>query len=244
MIYRSIIDKTSEQLEIHYKHSNILVRYGSLQTDRGSIKQMLMTKLVSLYNELENYIASNEEFKNSLKPLNCIMQNELALKMARYTSLAEVGPMASVAGVFADELLTQVDKYVEWAFIENGGDIALKNTEESVITVFPGNSDIKEKILMTLPAGRWGVASSSGIFGHSLSLGHADLVTVIEENANKADSFATAIANQITPGCEPLEILDNYKDLKAILIIWKDKIWYRGEFDLSFADNVPGTVLR
>ncbi|MEE8324340.1 MAG: hypothetical protein V3R31_01660 [Candidatus Humimicrobiaceae bacterium] len=50
-----------------------------------------------------------------------------------------------------------------------------------------------------------GICSSSGSFGHSLSLGKSDLVTVMSRTATIADAAATAIANTIN--CE--EDMDN-----------------------------------
>jgi ApbE superfamily uncharacterized protein (UPF0280 family) len=42
-----------------------------------------------------------------------------------------------------------------------------------------------------------GICSSSGAFGHSLSFGKADIVTIISENVITADLFATGVCNKL-----------------------------------------------
>jgi len=234
MIYRNFIQGINAHFELHYKYSNILIGFSNPRMNREALYHRLLATLISLYENLEYFISEHETFETTLKPWAEKMTNELAAKMVKYTSVARVGPMASVAGVFADELFEEIAQYVDAVFIENGGDVALKNSKDSFVMAYPGTNAFQEKVILKLPPGRWGIASSSGKFGHSLSLGQSDLISVVAENANRADSFATAIANQVKPGCDPPELLTKYAELNAVLIIWNGQMWYRGKFELSF----------
>ena len=212
-----------------------MVKYTDAMFPEEELYRKLWNVLISLYDNLEKLISEHAEFKTTLNPWCGKVNDGLGLKMLKYSRHANVGPMASVAGVFADEILYEAKKYVGSVFVENGGDIALENTGFSYVRSYLGTKDDKNTVVMKLPPGDWGVASSSGRFGHSLSLGQADLISVVAENANRADCYATAIANKIVPGCDPLELLEMYSDLSAVLVIWNDNIWYKGEFELSFA---------
>jgi len=232
MKYRNLISGEYDLIELKYKHSNILIGFCELAVSRDEFYSRLQSHLIFLYDELERYISHHPAFKTSLKPWAMRTNNLLASKMIKYTSEADVGPMASVAGTFADELLKIAREYTCSVFIENGGDVALRNEEEVSMMIYPGWGSFDSKVSIKIPPGRWGIASSSGIFGHSLSLGQAEMVSVLSENPGKADSFATAIANQIIPGCDPLEILERYAFLDAASIIWKANIYYKGDFEL------------
>jgi len=234
MKYRNLINGEYNLLELMFKHSNILVGFNELKVSREEFYLKLQSHLSSLYDELESFISYHPSFRATLQPWKKQTNNMLVDRMIKYTSEADVGPMASVAGAYADELLEIAGKYSGSAFIENGGDIALRNKEEVSMMIYPGWGSFDSKVSIKIPKGQWGIASSSGLFGHSLSHGQADMISVLAENSIRADSFATAIANQIVPGCEPLEILNRYSNLDAVLIIWKGKIWYKGDFELVF----------
>jgi len=234
MIYRDYLRGINDSFELHYKYSDIFAGFGKLTMNRDIFYDRLHAALIALYDNLESYISEHKTFKTTLEPWEDKADNDLIAKMIKYTSIANVGPMASVAGVFADEILDEAEKYTDTVFIENGGDIALMNEQDSHVMAYSGNTEITKRIILKLPPGRWGVASSSGRFGHSLSFGQADLVTIVAENAARADSFATAIANRVVPGAEPEGLLAEYSDLNAVLIIWNGKMWYKGEFELLF----------
>jgi ApbE superfamily uncharacterized protein (UPF0280 family) len=233
MIYRNLVGEKLSQLELKYKHTNALIGLG----DSGKSDEELFSKLQShlsiLYDELEGYVSQHPAFKKTLKPWSEGADNTFIDKMIEYTSEAGVGPMASVAGAFADELLDVIREHTDVAFVENGGDVALQSREESTVMIHPGWRGFNSKVSLRMPPGRWGIASSSGLLGPSLSLGQAQMVSVVAENSVRADSFATAIVNQVVPGCDPSEILSRYDTLEAVSIIWNGKMWYRGDFALS-----------
>jgi ApbE superfamily uncharacterized protein (UPF0280 family) len=81
-----------------------------------------------------------------------------------------------------------------------------------------------------------GICSSSGAFGHSLSFGKADIVTIISENVITADLFATGVCNKIKKKEDIEEIINELKCVKEIegaLIIMEDKIGAFGNFRIA-----------
>ncbi len=83
--------------------------------------------------------------------------------------------------------------------IENGGDIYAVLNDEFVLSVFAGNSPLSERIGLVIPEGKkkWGICTSAGTVGPSLSFGKADAVVVICEDILLADAYATAFGNKV-----------------------------------------------
>ena len=135
-----------------------------------------------------------------------------------------ITPMAAVAGAVAQELIACYDRHgVERAWINNGGDIALKLASGQSLRVGL-YADLATLNLEELQSGistdgQFEVSSempvrgiaTSGWRGRSFSLGIADSVTVLARTAAQADAAATVIANAVNlddarikrrPACE------------------------------------------
>ena len=114
-----------------------------------------------------------------------------------------ITPMAAVAGAVADEILAAMlrDTDLSRAYVNNGGDIAFHLGEgETLRAAVVCNPDLPHlDAIATLDAAQpsRGIATS-GWRGRSFSLGIADAVTVLAENAAMADAAATIIANAVT----------------------------------------------
>jgi ApbE superfamily uncharacterized protein (UPF0280 family) len=113
-----------------------------------------------------------------------------------------VTPMAAVAGGVADEVLEALvcGRRLEKAYVNNGGDIAFHLTEGQGLTAgliadyhLP-NIDGEYVLTHDMPVR--GIATS-GWKGRSFSLGIADSVSVLANNAASADVAATLIANAV-----------------------------------------------
>ncbi len=142
-----------------------------------------------------------------------------------------ITPMAAVAGSVADELLATMlaAAPLEKAFVNDGGDIAVHIAEGESLTIgiagdFSGGEIPAMNGSVTLRAvdGVGGIATS-GWQGRSFSLGIADSVTVLAQNAASADAAATLIANAVNveaPGItrRPARELDPDSDLGDLLI--------------------------
>lgn len=113
-----------------------------------------------------------------------------------------VTPMAAVAGAVADEILQamQQETALAKAYVNNGGDIAFHlapgQAFRAGIVCNPGHPH--GDAIAALPASQpaRGLATS-GWRGRSMSLGIADVVSVLAANAAAADAAATMIGNAV-----------------------------------------------
>ena len=110
-----------------------------------------------------------------------------------------VTPMAAVAGAVADEMLQAICSCADLrkAYVNDGGDIAVfLRPGESFTTGIVDNPflpRIDASVRIDAPCG----IATSGWRGRSQSLGIADAVTVLAQDAAAADAAATLIANAV-----------------------------------------------
>ena len=139
-----------------------------------------------------------------------------------------VTPMAAVAGSVADEIADAIwpTPGLTRAFVNNGGDIALRLAEGQSFTL-----GVVENLAHGQPTSRLTISAQDGIHGiatsgwsgHSFSLGIADAVTVIAPSAAAADAAATLIANAVdcdhaTIRRRPAQDIDPDNDLGPRLV--------------------------
>ena len=137
--------------------------------------------------------------------------DEVTSRMVRASRIANVGPMAAVAGTISAVAVESMVDAGDFALVDNGGDIAMHAYEDVTIGIFtPKNLNLGFKIN---PRGFYSVCTSSGTVGHSVSLGFADAVTVFAEDASIADCFATRIGNEIKEDFGKKEIKNVLKEL-------------------------------
>lgn len=114
-----------------------------------------------------------------------------------------VTPMAAVAGSVADEVLDamrSVAPDLQKIWVNNGGDIAIHlsgdATFEAAMVADPATGHEAGRVTVRASDDIGGIATS-GRHGRSLSLGIADAVTVLANDAASADVAATLIANAV-----------------------------------------------
>jgi len=158
-------------------------------------------RVVDLRNALESYAETHEGFYAALDPVEADAgAPEIVKRMCAAAVEWGVGPMASVAGAFAEmvgEALLAKSKEV---IVENGGDIFLVTARPRVISIYAGEKSPfsgKLAVRVTPESGIRGVCTSSGTVGHSLSRGNADAVVAFARSAAYADAAATNIGNRI-----------------------------------------------
>jgi ApbE superfamily uncharacterized protein (UPF0280 family) len=149
---------------------------------------------------LEKYIREDHAFLHSLLP--CALKPgapKIAADMAAASRRAGVGPMAAVAGAFAQYIGEALSKRSRDVIVENGGDIYLRSARQRRIGVFAGRSPLSNRIALLIGPEETplGVCTSSGTVGHSLSLGSADAVVILSPSAILADAVATAAGNLV-----------------------------------------------
>jgi len=214
-IYRVNVAKKAEfAWKISYKYSDLFI-----SCDRD-IYSFIHDKLIDFYNILEQEIKENPDFEKSLIPLkNYSCNNWILSEMYKTSETFNVGPMAAVAGSLCEYISREIQDRVRYLVIENGGDVYIKSTRDAVISVFLKNNyfgkglniKIEKKLLPC------GIASSSGTFGHSLSLGNSDIAMVLAKNAIIADAAATAFANKIKNKDDLEKAVNSMKDKEGIL---------------------------
>lgn len=110
-----------------------------------------------------------------------------------------ITPLAAVAGAVADEVLTYlVRQGAEWAYVDNGGDVALHPGLREPIRVGlargPGRRELAAQLEISAVSPVRGIATS-GLGGRSLTLGIASAASVLGGSAAEADAAVTLIAN-------------------------------------------------
>jgi uncharacterized protein len=163
-----------------------------------------------MWNELEGYIALHPQFAESLSPLAsppgensvglCGSDSLAVNRMLRAAATAGVGPMAAVAGTFA-QLAAEAGRQAgdKEIIVENGGDIYMYLERPLIMALWVGPDSPFKNLAFSIQAQHspLAVCSSSSRLGHSLSLGECDLFTVFSKDASLADAAATAYCNRV-----------------------------------------------
>ena len=193
---------------------------------------------------LENYIARHPGFLTALVPFPVTADAPaIARSMEEAAEKVNVGPMAAVAGAFAEFVGKDLLKFSSEIIVENGGDIFLKTAKSRLVGVYAGeNSPLTGKIALKIePADTpLGICTSSGTVGHSLSFGKSDAVVVLAPSAALADATATAIGNIVKAETDieiALEFARGVSGLVGVAVIINDKMGVWGKVNLIRRDQ-------
>ena len=190
---------------------------------------------------IEGYIRKNPFFADSLKPLPLdATAPSIVQEMLAAGRIANVGPMAAVAGAIAEEVGRGLQNSgVEDLIVENGGDIFIDRDSECLVSIFAGTSPLSNKIGIRLEPAKMpcGVCCSSGSIGHSLSLGEADAVVVAASSTALADAAATRLGNEVKgkPGSiqRALNAAKDIEGISGVLIIQDEQLGAWGDIELE-----------
>ena len=198
---------------------------------------------------LEKYISTHKEFQTSFSPIKVDSKHKIINLMAEGAKRCDVGPMATVAGAFADLMLEVMKKDsktnstpAKIALVENGGEIAIDSEKSMKIALYAGENKLHLNIgfLVEKKDCPMGIASSSAKIGHAISLGQSDVVTIFAHNTTIADGAATKIGNLVKGDDIEQSIqkaLDKVDDIEGVLgafICRNDKIGYSGHIPKMF----------
>lgn len=179
---------------VRYRESDLMIW---AERDLTAIAQ---EELIRLYRELEEFIARHPRFAESLVPYP-VSQGApaMARDLAEAAEAFGVGPMAGVAGAFAEHLGRLLWAESPEILLENGGDLYIASQRERRVGIFAGTSPLSGKLALRLPScpQGLGLCTSSATVGPSLSLGKADAAVVLAESAVLADAAATALGNRV-----------------------------------------------
>ena len=121
---------------------------------------------------------------------------------------ATLTPMAAVAGTISEMVRDFIGGSIsDFVSVNNGGDIAVRNDTGREVRI--GIGDIRTGrttpyVLKITGLNTFGIATS-GFGGRSLTLGLADIVTVIAENSAVADAAATFLCNSVNIGTDKVK---------------------------------------
>lgn len=187
---------------------------------------------------LEAYIEKNPSFATTLVPWPA---DPFAPPMVRAMMdagiKAGVGPMAAVAGSVSEFVGMDMADLSKDIIIENGGDIFARITKPLVVGLFAGKSPLTGKIGLKFAAGRtFGICTSSGTVGHSLSFGRADAVCVVSDSCSLSDAAATAIGNLVKKSSDIQPAIDFGRGIcgvKGLLIVVGKHMGLWGEMEIA-----------
>jgi ApbE superfamily uncharacterized protein (UPF0280 family) len=232
--YRNLV-KTDDlvKFEVIVKETDLLVR-----AERDLSKEA-RESVLKYRHQLETYIEINPEFQKSLVPLtDDAYAPEIVQEMIRTSQLAQVGPMAAVAGAMAEWVSKDLLKLSKEVIVENGGDIYLAISKEGTIGIYAGNSPLSLKIGIVIKPEETplGVCTSSGTVGPSLSFGKANAVCILSKSATLADAAATAVGNVVKEKKDIELGLERGREITGVLgtlIIVEEKIGVWGNIKLT-----------
>ncbi|TDB39503.1 MAG: UPF0280 family protein [Actinobacteria bacterium] len=184
--------------------------------------------------ELEAYVSANPRFAESHVPVEVgAGAPALAREMADAARIAGVGPMASVAGAFAEAVARGLAGESAEVIVENGGDLFIIGSHDRTVLLWAGDSPLSGEVALIVSAAMQPVAvcTSSAKVGPSLSYGSAHAVTIMAENGALADAAASAVGN-VVHGPDDIPIgLERAKSIPGVLgavIIADDRIGATG----------------
>lgn len=189
-------------------------------------------------NTIETYINHSPEFATSLIPIPDPCPTAPIIKeMIKAGQLADVGPMAAVAGAVAEYTGLYLLNYSNEVLIENGGDVFIKSDSDTIFKIYAGDSpfSMTSGILIKKRELPYGLCTSSGTLGHSKSFGKADAATVLSDSCPLADAVATRLGNMVKKTTDIKAAIDIGKaipGIQGIVIIKGDSIGLWGDLKL------------
>ncbi len=232
-MYRQDLLKRDSSLigfEVIYLESDLFILAETL------LEKQAYDSLARHYLTIKRYIQTDPEFGRTFSPCQVSESApEIVRQMGNASSLAGVGPMAAVAGAVAEAVGMELLAYSQDIIIENGGDIFLSTSVPRKIGILAGSSVFSERIALLIEPGTWGVCTSSGTVGHSISFGKADACVVVSKSALLADAVATRIGNIIQTHSDIPDGLNCAQGIDGVLgavIIKDDKLGVWGKIKL------------
>ncbi len=210
----------------HFEHKDTIVTFLCERRHlNAGIRSLLHSR-----NVLETYIQNHPGFQDTHVPYSlCEKTPDPVQSMILETAKVGVGPMASVAGAFAETALrAMADAGAEQAVVDNGGDIAFLIREPVRVGIYAGRSSIRNLAMDVRPReGVFGICTSSGTVGPSFSYGLADAAVVVSKNVVLADAAATALGNRVREDVDLstcFDFMNTLPEIEGALVVFRDKI--------------------
>ncbi len=171
----------------------------------------------ALRGQLKAYIMLHPEFRDSYVPVPVAPgAASIVRRMAGAATLADVGPMAAVAGTISQMVCEEFAPICSELIVENGGDVYMRSSRDRVAGLLPDpHSESTVGIVIRADEFPVSLCSSSSTIGHSLSLGTGELVAVRSRDGSLADACATAFCNMLTSPEELDKVTERAAELQA-----------------------------
>lgn len=192
--YRQVIYVHNKNV---FKHTFTIKETNcSIVTDRADARERALSSIIYHRRQLEEYCRNHQEFLYFLRPIHVDKGPQVVKLMVSASKKANVGPMAAVAGVLADLAVeAMISSGAKVAVVENGGEVSAVSNRPIDVVLLAGSHPLSGHVGFRLEEFPVGVATSSGVFGHALSFGEAEAVTIFSKNAGVADAVATGVCN-------------------------------------------------
>jgi len=201
---------------------NVTVKETNLNIQAETdLTEMALKSVLDCRNKIETYIGFHPEFATSLVPVKGLFPvPPLITDMLESGRLAQVGPMAAVAGAVAEYTGKALLPYSREVIVENGGDIFVKSGSDTIFGIYAQASpfSMTTGIRVEKRDKPYGLCTSSGTFGHSKSFGRADAATILSDSCCLADAVATKLGNMVKTG----------RDIKGAIEAGKVIPWVQG----------------
>jgi hypothetical protein len=189
-----------------FKHKETIV---TVLAENDNQYNKAVSAILQARRRIEEMIKRDPYFLTTYEPYDGKGNSEIVEKMIHASRIANVGPMACVAGAIAGYAVRAMLSEGNFAVVDNGGDIVIHSSEELSFGIYtPNDLSLGFKIN---PEGFYSICTSSGTVGHSVSFGFADAVTIFSKDPEIADCFATRIGNEIKEEFSKKEIRDVLK---------------------------------
>ncbi len=231
--YRNLHKKKElTSFNITVKETNLNIQAETDLTD------IALKAVLACRNMIETYIQFHPEFAASLVPVKSLFPTpSIITDMLEAGQLAQVGPMAAVAGAVAEFTGTALLGRTREVIVENGGDVFIKSDSETIFSIYAKKSpfSMTTGIKIEKRDKPYGLCTSSGTFGHSKSFGRADAATVLSSSCCLADAVATKLCNRVKTGRDIKSAIDAGKEIpgvQGIVIILGENIGLWGDLKL------------
>ena len=239
--YRSTAGVAGLSFSVQVDESDLWINILQLDRQTTDLQDLAYERLLHYRTQLAAFLRRYPDWGRSLIPVAAAdypFAPVLVRQMMAAAGLAGVGPMAAVAGALAEAVGRDLSGDSIGVVVENGGDIFLTGRSEYRLAIFAGSSPLSGrlgiKLVNSFPFS-CGVCTSSGRVGHSLSLGRADAVTIVAENAALADAVATAMANQVREKIDLTKVVEQALAIAGIIgavAVMDDNLAAGGQLEL------------
>lgn len=225
------------KIQVTIEETDILVIIDPVDSEEILFNK-INDMIIQLRQEIKECIRLHPEFLSSLIPLRLKDQSKLIQHMIDMSTLAGVGPMATVAGITSETIgRNLIGEYGNInLLIENGGDIFLNTLTERNIAIYAGENPFSNllKIRIQPSLSPLGICTSAGTLGHSLSFGKADALVVLAKDTALADGFATGLGNMVQTAADiqaVIEIAKSHKDILGMIVVVDQQLGAYGEIE-------------